>query len=147
MKKIVISACFICIVTIAQAQSPAKEKPSNYKAAEELMTALNMDKTVDEGVAQMMDLQIKSNPMLESKRDVFLSFMKKYVSWAALREDYIQIYTSEFTEAELKDLTVFYRTPTGKKVASKQNVIMMKGAQLGQERVQAHLSELQEMMK
>ena len=69
------------------------------------------------------------------------------MSWEALREDYIQIYMEEFTEKELKDMMSFFKTDTGKNMAAKQTTLMMKGAQLGQNKVQEHMSELQEMLQ
>ena len=136
----------VSLATIANAQID-KEKSSHYKAAEEYTLALDMEKTMNEGIDQMVDMQIKNNPALESKRNAFKKFMTKHMSWNVLREDYLKIYMSEFTEAELKDLTSFYRTPTGKKVAAKQNVIMMKTSQLGQDRMTANMAELMEMMQ
>ena len=111
-----------------------------------MMTAMGIEKLTEDVMTQMLDVQIKSNPMLETKRSAMQAFFKKYMSWSSLKEEYIKIYQSEFTEAELKDITAFYKTPTGKKMAEKAGVLAIKGSSMGQQRVQEHLPELQEML-
>ena len=54
---------------------------------------------------------------------------------------------SEFAEAELRDMIAFYKTPTGQKAIAKLPALMAKGAQIGQQRIQEHLPELQEAIK
>ena len=137
----------VIAVSCISVQAQTTQKTSHYKAAEEYMVALDMEKTTNEGIDQMIDMQIKTNPAMAEKKDAFKKFMQKYMSWSSLREDYLKIYMEEFTEAELKDMAAFYRTPTGKKVAAKQNVIMMKSSQLGQDRMQANMQELMQLMQ
>jgi hypothetical protein len=134
-------------MSFAQAQSQTTEKSSHYMAAEEYMLALNMEQTISEGIDDMVEMQTKNNPVLASKKDVFKKFMQKHMSWNVVREDYLKIYMAEFTEAEFKDMTAFYRTPTGKKVAAKQNVLTIKTAQLGQDKMEANMAELMQVMQ
>jgi hypothetical protein len=102
---------------------------------------------IDQSLEQMLALQLKNNPSLQPAEATLKQFFNKYMSWEALREDYIKIYMEEFTEKELKEMMSFFRTDTGKKMASKQTILMMKGAQLGQSKVQEHMSELQDMLQ
>ena len=132
-------------LVVVQAQTPEKSK--HYKAAEELLLTMNMEQAIAESLEQMLALQLRNNPNLQPAEATLKVFFKKYMSWEALREDYIQIYMEEFTEKELKDMMSFFKTDTGKKMAAKQTTLMMKGAQLGQNKVQEHMSELQEMLQ
>ena len=132
-------------LVVVQAQTPEKSK--HYKAAEELLLTMNMEQAIAESLEQMLALQLRNNPNLQPAEATLKQFFNKYMSWEALREDYIQIYMEEFTEKELKDMMSFFKTDTGKKMAAKQTTLMMKGAQLGQNKVQEHMSELQEMLQ
>ena len=132
-------------LVVVQAQTPEKSK--HYKAAEELLLTMNMEQAIAESLEQMLALQLRNNPNLQPAEATLKQFFKKYMSWEALREDYIRIYMEEFTEKELKDMMSFFKTDTGKKMAAKQTTLMMKGAQLGQNKVQEHMSELQEMLQ
>lgn len=138
-------ACLLFWLVGAQAQTPEKSK--HYRAAEELLLTMNMKQVIDESVEQMLALQLKNNPSLQPAEATLKEFFGKYMSWEALREDYIRIYMEEFTEKELKEMKDFFKTDTGKKMAAKQTVLMMKGAQIGQSKVQEHMGELQEMLK
>jgi hypothetical protein len=145
MKKMVLLAGLLLALVLVQAQTP--EKGKHYKAAEELLLTMNMKQVIDESLEQMLVLQLKNNPNLQPAEATLKQFFQKYMSWEALREDYIRIYMEEFTEKELKDMMSFFKTDTGKKMAARQTALMIKGAQLGQSKVQEHMSELQEMLQ
>jgi len=145
MKKLLFLALVLCAFSTVQAQT--QPKTSHYKAAEDMLTTMNMKQTLDESINQMLAIQIKNNPSMQPAEATLKQFFGKYMTWDALKEDYISIYMNEFTEKELKDMTKFFNTPTGKKMALKQSTISLKGMQLGQEKVQAHMGELQEMLQ
>ncbi len=73
--------------------------------------------------------------------EMIFSFFK------TLKNDFVNMYVSEFTEKELNDITEFYQTPTGKKTIEKMPALMAKGAQIGEEKVRQNLPELQEMIR
>jgi len=145
MKRLLFLALVLCAFGTVQAQT--QPKTSHYKAAEDMLTTMNMKQTLDESINQMLAIQIKNNPSMQPAEATLKQFFGKYMTWDALKEDYISIYMNEFTEKELKDMTKFFNTPTGKKMALKQSTISLKGMQLGQEKVQAHMGELQEMLQ
>jgi uncharacterized protein len=94
-----------------------------------------------------VDMQIKANAQIAPFRQVMLDFFAKYMSWDAMKDDMAKIYVEEFTLQELKDLTAFYKTPTGQKAALRVPQLMNKGADLGMRRVQDHMPELQKAVQ
>ncbi len=116
---------------------------SHRAAAESLLTLMDMDKMMSQSVDQMLQIQIKQNPSLAQYETQMRAFLNKYLSWASMKDDMLNIYTSEFSEDELKQLTAFYQTPLGKKTVSKMPALMQKGAEISQKRLQEHLPELQ----
>jgi len=145
MKNLVLLALVLFSFQTVQAQT--QPKSSHYKAAEEMLQTMNMRQNLEESINQMLAIQIKNNPSMQPAEATLKQFFGKYMTWDALKEDYISIYMTEFTEKELKDMTKFFSTLSGKKMATKQAIISMKGMQLGQEKVQAHMGELQEMLQ
>jgi uncharacterized protein len=145
MKKLVLLVSLLCSLVVALAQTPEKSK--HYKAAEELLLTMDMEQVINENLEQILALQLKNNPHLQPAEASIKQFFNKYMSWQALREDYIRIYMEAFTEKELQDMISFFKTDTGKQLAAKQMMLMMKSAQLGQSKVQEHMSELQEMLQ
>jgi hypothetical protein len=116
---------------------------SHKAAAEALLNLMDMDKLMAKSVDQMLQMQVKQNPSIAPYEAQMKAFLNKYMSWASMKDDMVKIYVGEFTEPELKELTAFYKTPLGKKTVEKMPALMMKGAELSQNRIQAHMGELQ----
>ena len=130
-----------------RAPSPAPDEKSHRKAAEDLLLAVNVDKAMQSTIDQMLDLQIKQHPEIAPYRNVMKRFFSKYLSYASLKEELITAYTQEFTEAELNQITAFYKTPVGQKAVEKMPKLFAKGAQIGMAQVQAHQAELEQMLR
>ena len=129
-------------VALFQPAVTRADEASHRKAAESLLSMMNMDAVMGAAIDQMLTMQIKQNPAIAPYETEMKNFLKKYMSWAGLKDDMIKIYADEFTEAELGELSAFYQTPLGKKTLQKMPTLMAKGAELGQRRVQEHLPEL-----
>lgn len=129
-------------VALFQPAVTRADEASHRKAAESLLSMMNMDAVMGSAIDQMLAMQIKQNPAIAPYETEMKNFLKKYMSWAGLKDDMIKIYADEFTEAELGELSAFYQTPLGKKTLQKMPTLMAKGAELGQRRVQEHLPEL-----
>jgi hypothetical protein len=123
------------------------DEASHRAAAEDLLKVTNAEKMMQVTIDQMMSLQLKANPQLEPLKDTMKKFLNKHLSYAALKDDLIKLYMAEFTEAELKEITAFYRTPTGKKALEKMPILMQKGGELGAKRVQENSAELKQMIE
>lgn len=87
--------------------------------------------------------RIRKTPGLAQFEDIIRDFPKKYMSYDSIKGELVSSYASEFTEQELRDLTKFYQSPLGQKLAEKQPVLPARSALIGQRQVQAHLPELQ----
>jgi len=116
-------------------------------AAMELLVSMRMDRTMADSMEQMLQLQIQQNPAIAPYKEVMRRFLAKYMSWESLKGEFARIYAEEFTEQELRDLIAFYKTPTGVKSISKMPALMAKGGQLGMQRVQQNMGELNEMLR
>ena len=122
-------------------------RDSHRAAAEALLVAAQTEKTIAASIDQMLAQQIGQNPSMKDYEGIMKTFFAKYMSWNALKSDMAKLYTDEFSEEELKKITAFYRTEIGKKMVSKQTVILQKSMMLGQQSVQSHLPELQEAIQ
>jgi hypothetical protein len=142
MKPFFLSILLGAIALLSPAVARADEA-SHRKAAESLLSLMNMDSVMSQSIDQMLQMQIKQNPAIAPYEQEMKDFLKKYMSWAGLKDEMVKIYVDEFTESELNELNKFYQTPLGKKTLAKMPVLLAKGAELGQRRVQEHLPELQ----
>ena len=119
------------------------DEASHRNAAESLLNLMDMENLLNQSIDQMLQMQVQQNPAIAPYQTEMKSFLSKYMSWPSMKEDMVKLYTTEFTEPELKELTTFYQTPVGKKSIQRMPTLMQKGAEMGQKRVQEHLPELQ----
>src|SRR5687767_13718948 len=93
---------------------------------EELLCPLNRAGTMNAASDLALSAQLKANPLLEPFKDVMRQFFTKHLSYSAIKDDLIDLDAAEFTEAELKEIAAFYRTPAGKKSIERLPVLMQK---------------------
>lgn len=140
---------FLLSASFAQAQTTTAIKPSQLKAAEDLITASNIESQMSAMYANMVTAASSQIP--EDKKAKFktimLNFLSKYMSFADIKQQLVQFYTEEFTEAELKEIARFYLTPAGKKTIEKLPALQQKGMAMAQQKLQAHLPELQQTIQ
>src|SRR5215813_2259488 len=138
-----------CVLTIALICHPVVavgDEHSHRKAAENLLIVMEVDKSLPQIVAQVVEHQVQQNPQLAPQREVLQRFLTTYVNWENVKEETITAYTHEFTEPELKQLTEFYKTPLGKKANEKLPKLAVIAGQSGLKQAQAHQKELQQML-
>jgi hypothetical protein len=123
------------------------ETKDHRAAAEELLELLNTGKLMQDNLDAILAAQLKATPQLEPVQEELKTFLTRYISYPALKEGLVAIYTSEFTEAELREMTAFYRTPTGRKMVAKLPRLMQKSSELGLKRVQDNQGELKQRIE
>ena len=136
--------------TNAKAQTSSENfKPSHIKAAENFLIAAGVDTkfpTVIESIVSAFSKQIPENNRA-TFGNIMRKFMNKYYTWDSLKLSLDNIYASEFTENELKELLDFYSSPIGKKYTGKSAELLQKTVQIGQQIVTDHQSEFEQMIK
>jgi len=128
------------------ARSRADNPDSHRQAVLELFDLLEMKSLMENAVSISLDAQIRANPALAPYRDVVRSFFDTYIGYDSVRDDLATLYMERFTEKELRQIVAFYSTPVGRKTVSSMPDLMARGAQLGQDRLKAHLGELQDLI-
>lgn len=119
---------------------------THLQAAEELLTEMNAEQMLTESINVMLDAQLQQTPELAQFEDVMRAFLEKYMGWQCLKEHMVRLYAEAFTEQELREIVAFYRSETGRKAIELTPVLMSEGMALGQQAVQDHLSELEQMI-
>lgn len=131
------------------AQTNQVYSPSHLQAAETLLKATGIDRQFDDIINTM--LSAFGNQIPADKKSTFEAVMKKfmgkYFTWEAMKSELSATYASEFSEADLKEITTFYNTPVGKRYSQKLPQLTQKGVLLGQKIAQDHQAELMQMMQ
>lgn len=127
---------------VAQNGGAATVSAERLAMARELLDLLQME-TIMKGSSEMMiEAQLSGNPMLTPYRDVLTTWAQKYLTWQVMGDRIASVYAETFTEGELRDLVIFYRTPTGQKLARATPGLMQKGAEVGEAVAREHQAEL-----
>ncbi|HRW29428.1 MAG TPA: DUF2059 domain-containing protein [Emcibacteraceae bacterium] len=125
---------------------PAQADEMADAAAEKLLDILDVEKTMNQSMEQMLMMQVQSNPALVQFSDILIKFTNQYMSYESLKPDFIKIYTDAFTVDELNDLIKFYQSPTGQNVKNKIPELMQKGGEMGFQRLNDHSDELKALI-
>lgn len=80
MKKFLMPLLLLLLIQTSQAQTATTEKTSHYRAAEEMLGTMDREKMTNNIMEQMLNTQLKSNPMFEAKRGAMEAFFKKYMN-------------------------------------------------------------------
>lgn len=139
-------ALALAAATAVAAPAQTTPSPAHRAAALEMVEAANMSATLAESLDTMLRMQMEQSPELKPFEGVMRTFFARHMSWNALRDRYAELYAQSFTEAELRELTGFYRSPLGQKVARTTPQLMVRASALGEQAVQPHLPELQQMI-
>ncbi len=131
----------------AMAEEVAKTySDADYQTVYQLFDVMNLKQEREETVKNMLDIQIRSMPMLGQFRQEMLDFMNKYISYDAIRKDLAVIYLKYFSVDDLKGLIAFYQTPIGKKYLSVTTKLNNDIMTLVARKMQEHREELQQMI-
>jgi len=146
--RLIIAFLFFCSIARAQTANVIIT-PAHLKAAEDVLIASGAGTQMKQNISTMVK-QASANVPDDKKAkftEIMNTFLTKYLNWDLLKDQIAALYAQQFTEKELKDLTVFYLSPLGKKLNEKQPALFQKGAELGQQAVASHQVELQQMMQ
>ena len=104
--------------------------PDSASQAEQFLKLVHADKLtvpVYAQVQQMLAQRFAQAKAPESKKAVLERYQAKAnaeldraIGWDKIKPELIRLYTTNFTESELKDLNAFYQSPLGKKVLEKR---------------------------
>lgn len=143
-----LAVALVLMFTTAKAQT-GPPTAGAMKAAEDMLIASGVDTQFDKSIPGIIAQYSVQVP--EDKRAGFTKaltpFLTKYCSWDALKHDICVMYAREFTEAELKQLLAFYKSPVGLKLLQKQPVITQMAMSIGQQSVLNHEAELKKLVE
>jgi len=149
MRKFVLALClfFLAGVGVTAAQNQVAADPARIKAAEELLASMKMEESFEQSIETMLKTQLDAEPLLAQFEDILRDFARKYLTWSAVKEEYVALYADVFTESELRDLTAFHETPLGRKLLVTLPDLMVREQQITQKIVETHSKELQDRIK
>ena len=125
--------------------------------AKEMLKLTDMQKMIDQMAAQVQQMfasQLKALSIPEKDQDKVLQFQNKLtkkifdaLSWDKMEPEYIKLFSTVYTEEELKAIVEFYKSPAGQSMLKKQPMLFQKSMQIAQSKIQSLLPELKKMVE
>ena len=82
---------------------------------EKLLREMNMKKTLEDSVEQMLVQTYIANPKLKEIEPEYSKLLRELISYKNMKPYYVKIYNRYYNQKEISQLTKFYKTPVGKK--------------------------------
>jgi uncharacterized protein len=110
-------AAWLCLLlALAPMMAWSDEAESSHrKAARELIDVERTWRDPTAVAEPVLKVLIRQSPEMETDQEVILDWLKKNLTWEQLSVGLVDAYVQTFTEAELRQLTAFFKSPVGQK--------------------------------
>ena len=147
MKRI-IALCLVLACAAPLAAQPAKPAASSHRAAtEELLQVMGVEKTSVSAAQSYFDVMVQQNAQMADFKDVLVKWVQNTLSWDKMGPRMTDLYMRTFTEAEIRELIAFYKTPIGQKTLQQMPMLMQEGMKIGTDLAKEHQGELEQAIK
>lgn len=148
----------LCSAVLLAVSSTAFADASSHAAqAERFLELTRADKLATPVYAQVQQMFAQrfaeaqapadKKALLESYQAKANAELNRAIGWDKLKPDMIKLYTSTFSEAELKDMMAFYQSPVGRKVLEKMPMLAGQSVQISQTRLQSAVPEVNKLLE
>jgi hypothetical protein len=141
--------------------SPAwsTDAPPSETSIRELMDVMQSKKLVDGVTGQLNGMMLKSaeqanggTPLDAEEQKIvergvgrLADVIKQQISWPQLEPMMIDIYRKSFSQKEVDDLLVFYRSPSGQAVIQKMPMVMQQSIAESQAKIQTMMPQMRQV--
>lgn len=158
MKKLTAMALALMVVSFDDS-ARADDTSARHALAERLLEAMQMEKQMEKSMEAMnAQIAITKANMLETMGQKppagtapnTLSMMERMaeeMSYENIKNDYVAIYAEVFSTKELEGLIAFYESPIGLAWLDKQPDVMMRTAQIAQNKMSKLMPLMMDEMK
>jgi len=143
MKKIIV-ICLLCTLTaISYAADTSKRE-----RVEELLVLMNASSQIDQMI-QSMAQQLGVKPFERELFDKYVAkmvvLMKSEMNWDKMKGPMIDLYLKHYTEKEIGDMVVFYKSDSGQSMIKKMPAVMRDSILISQDMMKDFIPKMQAM--
>lgn len=153
--KVLIAGCIFILVAGGLAEANPSTS-ARYESVEELFRLMKFEENLAYSFAQIRpmlfeqfqqgipeDLNPEQIKIMEKYIGKLMDLMEEEMGWAKIKDDFIQVYMSIYTEEEIQELIKFYQTPVGQKTVAQTPVLTQKTMEITQKYLMATLPKVQ----
>jgi uncharacterized protein len=147
-----IGAIVLCLSLLVPLSGFADQQTELAKEFMELTHVNKMMDQVEAHVLQMEDQIIAGMQIPAGKEKEAAAFQEEVhktvveiMDFEQMRKEYIELFTSVYTEEELRGMIGFFKSPAGQSMLEKQSMVIQQALEISQNRVGVLIPELQRM--
>lgn len=114
--------CLVCLPLAAQESDPALE----------LADLIGGKAQYQQLSHQVLGDMIRKQPAMARYQGVVQSWAREYLTWDRFRAELAQTYHSHFSNREIRDMVLFFRTPSGRKYVRYKPLLQEEMVRIGQ---------------
>ena len=120
LKSLSLAATLVAVSLLGAAEAEI----SHREAALEFLRAKGTPELLERHCKLMLEKQLAAAPQYAEHRDALAKFYRDTFGFEALKDELVKLYTAEYSETELRELTRFYSSKLGRKsVAVEEKLI------------------------
>jgi uncharacterized protein len=96
---------------------------------------------------QVLGDMIRKQPAMARYQGVVQRWAREYLTWGRMRAELAQTYHSHFTGAEIRDMVLFFRTPSGQKYVRYTPLLREEMVRIGQRLAREQQPRLIQMLR
>ncbi|HEX3130528.1 MAG TPA: DUF2059 domain-containing protein [Thermoanaerobaculia bacterium] len=146
-RTLILCLILACAAPLAAWSQGAKPASSHRQATEELLRVMGVEKTSVDAAMTYFNVMVEQNEAMADYKDVMVKWVKNTLSWEKMGPRMTDLYMRTFTEAEIRELIAFYKTPVGQKTLEQMPILMQEGMKIGTDLAKEHQGELEEAIK
>jgi uncharacterized protein len=137
----------LVFLLLAAGPAAAAVPGSHRQAALDLLELTGVREAFHGGFTEGLEQSLRGTPHMAPYREVFTEFVGRHLSWDEVRDWMVGRLVERFSEAELRELLVFYRSPLYRKMEVELEKMIADGPAFTENLLAKHNDELQAMMQ
>ena len=129
--------CLVCLPLTAQDSDPALE----------LADLIGGKAQYQQLSHQVLGDMIRKQPAMARYQGVVQRWAKEYLTWQRMRAELAQTYHSHFSGPEIRDMVLFFRTPSGQKYVRYTPLLREEMIRIGQRLAREQQPRLIQMLR
>ena len=158
MPRLVLVFCSLFMPLAAVAHTAVvAHTDSHREATQQLMEVMRADEVIDQmhsllepmlmEVADDMEMSPRQREIYETQTARMIQIMREEMNWSKMEPYMLEAYMNVFDEQEIRDIIVFYRTPTGQKLLDRMPQLMEESMRVTQRMMQDFAPRLQALQE
>ncbi len=144
---------FLVLMVLCFSSFALADTSNHRQAAEEVLLLMKVDEMMNPIINQIQQNQLRQLQQSNMSAETYeiakkhtqriFDLLLRELHWEKWKDDSINMYTSVYSEVELKELIEFYKSPLGRKMVEKTPLLTQQSLQMSQKIMKRVAPEIQ----